>query len=117
MPAATGTGVFRAFVTDALIPALRGRSDAIVVLDNLAAHKAASVRAALYGVGIAYRYLPAYSPDMNAIEQAWSKLKAHLRGKAARSREALEQALPDALHAITARNAQPWFRHCGYRPN
>ena len=114
--AATGTAVFLAFVEQALIPALlRERPDAVVVMDNLGAHKAAAVREALDRAGIGCRYLPAYSPDMNPIEQAWSKLKARMRTKAARSRGALESALPDALRAITAQNARGWFRHCGYR--
>ena len=116
--AATGTAVFLAFVTQVLIPVLaREKPDAVVVMDNLAAHKAAGVREALEAAGIAYRYLPAYSPDRNPIEQAWSKLKARLRARAARSREALENAIPDALETITPSDAQGWFRHAGYMPN
>ena len=116
--AATGTAVFLAFVTQVLIPVLsRERPDAIVVMDNLAAHKAAAVREALEAAGIAYRYLPAYSPDRNPIEQAWSKLKTRLRARAARSREALENAIPDALGTITPSDARGWFRHAGYTPN
>lgn len=112
---ATDTRVFLAFVTRVLIPALkRRRPDAVVVMDNLAAHKAAAVRRALDEAGIAYRYLPAYSPDMNPIELAWSKLKTYLRARAARTREALERAIPDALATVTASNAQGWFRHAGY---
>ena len=115
--AATSTAVFRAFVEQALIPVLlRGRPDAIVVMDNLAAHKAAIVREAFDRAGIGHRYLPAYSPDMNPIEQAWSELKARLRAKAARSREALERALPGALRTVTAQDARGWFRHAGYPP-
>jgi len=115
--AATSTAVFRAVVEQALIPVLlRGRPDAVVVMDNLAAHKAAIVRKAFDRAGIGHRYLPAYSPDMNPIEQAWSKLKAHLRAKAARSREALERALPVALRTVTAQDARGWFRHAGYPP-
>ena len=116
--AATGTAVFLAFVEQVLIPALlRERPDAVVVMDNLAAHKAACVRAALDKAGINYRYLPAYSPDMNPIELAWSKLKALLRSVGARSREALEQAIPGALATVTSRNAHGWFRHAGYPPS
>ena len=116
--AATGTAVFLAFVEQVLIPALlRERPDAVVVMDNLAAHKAACVRAALDKAGISYRYLPAYSPDMNPIELAWSKLKALLRSVGARSREALEQAIPGALAAVTSRDAHGWFRHAGYAPS
>jgi len=112
---ATDTAVFLAFVTQVLIPALkRARPDAVVVMDNLAAHKAAAVRRALEAAGIGYRHLPAYSPDMNPIERAWSKLKARLRATAARSRDALERAIPEALATLTANNAQGWFRHAGY---
>jgi transposase len=112
---ATDTRVFLAFVEQVLIPALkRRRPDAVVVMDNLAAHKAAAVRRALDAAGISHRYLPAYSPDLNPIELAWSKLKAYLRARAARSREALEHAIPDALATVTPSNAQGWFRHAGY---
>jgi transposase len=115
---ATDTAVFLAFVTQVLIPALKQtRPDAIVVMDNLAAHRAAAVRRALEAAGIGHRYLPAYSPDMNPIELAWSKLKARLRATAARSRDALERAIPEALTTLTANNAQGWFRHAGYPPN
>jgi transposase len=110
MAAATSAAVFRAFVTEALVPALRDRPGAIVVMDNLAVHKAACVREALDRAGIGHRYLPAYSPDMNPIEQTWSKLKARPRVDAARSREALDRA-------ITGQDARGWFRHAGYRPN
>ena len=71
---------------EVLVPALRGRPDALVVLDNLAAHKAEKVREALDRAGLAHRYLPSYSPDLNPIEPAWSKLEAGLRAVGARSR-------------------------------
>jgi transposase len=112
--AATSTAVFKAFVEQVLAPALRDRPDAILVMDNLAAHKAEAVRKALDAAGIAYRYLPAYSPDLNPIEQAWSKLKTRLRARAARTVEALETELGPALATITAQDARGWFRHCGY---
>ncbi len=114
IPAATGTAVFLAFVEQVLVPALRDRPDTILVMDNLPAHKAAAVRAALDRAGLARRYLPPYSPDLNPIEQAWSKLKASLRATGARSREALDAALGPALDAITAQDAQGWFRLAGY---
>lgn len=112
--AATSTAVFKAFVEQVLTPALRERPDAIVVMDNLAAHKAKAVRKALDAAKIDYRYLPAYSPDLNPIEPCWSKLKTRLRAKAARTLEALEAELGPALATITAQDAQGWFRHCGY---
>jgi transposase len=114
--AATGTAVFLAFTEQVLVPALRERPDAIVVMDNLAAHKADVVRSALDRAGLSHRYLPPYSPDLNPIERAWSKLKTRLRAEGTRSREALDAALGPALAAITARDARGWFRLCGYEP-
>jgi hypothetical protein len=114
--AATGTAVFLASAEQVLVPALRDRPGAVVVMDNLAAHKAEVVRAALDRAGLGRRYLPPYSPDLNPIEQAWSKLKARLRAEGARSRQALEAALGPALAAITAQDARGWFRLAGYAP-
>ena len=112
--AATGTAVFLAFVEQVLAPALRERPEAIVVMDNLPAHKAEAVRAALDRAGLHHRYLPPYSPDLNPIEPAWSKLKTRLRAEGARTLEQLEAALGPALATITARDARGWFRLCGY---
>ena len=112
--AATSTAVFQAFITQVLTPALRNRPDAIVIMDNLAAHKAKAVRDALEAAKVEYRYLPPYSPDLNPIEPCWSKLKTRLRAKAARTVDALEAELGPALAAVTAQDAQGWFRLCGY---
>jgi transposase len=112
--AATTGAVFLAFLEQVLIPALRGRPDAIVVMDNLGAHKAERVRRALEAAKISYRHLPSYSPDLNPIEPCWSKLKGRLRAKAARTREALEAELGPALATISAQDARGWFRLCGY---
>ena len=114
--AATTGAVFLAFVEQVLIPALRGRPDAIVVMDNLGAHKAERVRNALEAAKITYRYLPSYSPDLNPIEACWSKLKGRLRAKAAWTLGALEAELGPALAKITAQDATGWFRLCGYGP-
>jgi transposase len=114
--AATTAAVFLAFVEQVLIPALRARPDAIVVMDNLGAHKAERVRHALEAAEISYRYLPSYSPDLNPIEPCWAKLKGWLRAKAARTTEALEAELGPALATISAQDARGWFRLCGYPP-
>ena len=82
----------------------------MVVMDHLGAPKAERVRHALEAAKIAYRYLPSYSPDFNPIEPCWSKLKSGLRAKAARTLEALQAELGPALAAITAQDAQGWFR-------
>ena len=112
--AATSTRVFLASVEQVLVPALRSRPDAVVVMDNLAAHKAERGRAALEAAGIAYRFLPSYSPDLNPIEPCWSKLQGRLRTEPARSLDALDAALGPALATITAEDARGWFRHAGY---
>src|SRR6185295_3242572 len=117
--AATNTAVFLAFVEQVLIPAQHGRPNAIVMMDNLPAHKAARVRAAFEAAEIKYRYLPAYSPDLNPIEPCWSKLKQWLRAKAARSLEVLETELGPALvHVQATCCASGWRREhrlCSHR--
>jgi transposase len=113
--AATGAAVFHAYLERVLLPELRRtKPDAVLVMDNLPAHKAPQVRALLDRSGFAYRYLPAYSPDLNPIEPGWAKVKAELRRVAARTVDALHAACGPALAAITPRDAAGFFRHCGY---
>ena len=113
--AATGAAVFHAYLDQVSLPELRRtRPDAVLVTDNLPAHKAPKVRALLDRSGFAYRYLPAYSPDLNPIEPGWAKVKAELRRVAARTAEALHEALGPALDAVTPQDAAGCFRHCGY---
>jgi hypothetical protein len=117
--AATSAAVFHAYLDRVLLPALRRtRPDAVLVMDNLPAHKAPRVRALLDASGFGHRYLPAYSPDMNPIEPAWAKVKAELRRVAARTVGALHEACGPALAAINAQDAAGFFRHSGYsRPD
>ena len=112
-------GLRRAYLERVLLPELRrSKPDAVLVMDNLAAHKTSQVRALLDHSGFAYRYLPAYSPDLNPIEPAWAKVKAELRRVAARTVDALHAACGPALDAVTAQNAAGFFRHCRYiRPS
>ena len=113
--AATSGAVFCAYLKQVLLPALRwSKPDAVLVMDNLAAHKTSQVRALLDRSGFAYRYLPAYSPDLNPIEPAWAKVKAELRRVAARTVDALHKALGPALARVTPQDAAGFFRHCGY---
>jgi transposase len=112
--AATSTPVFLALLDQVLLPELARRPAATVVMDNLAPHKAEAVRERIEGAGLTLRFLPRYSPDLSPIEPCWSKVKALLRAREARSVEALDRELPTILDAVPARDAHGWFRHCGY---
>src|SRR6516225_3905497 len=109
---ATDEAAFRTYVEAVLVPALR--SGDIVVLDRLAAHRVRAVGRAIRKVGASVWYLPPYSPDYNPIENIWSKVKAWLRQAAARTTEALWEAIAQALRAVTAKDCQNSFAHCGY---
>lgn len=100
------------YIEQVLVPTLRNGD--VVVMDNLASHKVAGVREAIERAGAAVRYLPAYSPDMNPIEQAFSKLKAALRKAAARTFEALVEAIADALSTYSAQECANYLAHSGY---
>lgn len=105
---ATDGDIFLAFIQQVLCPALKAGD--VVVMDNLSSHKLATVRTSIEKAGAELLYLPPYSPDMNPIEKAWAKLKELLRAAQARTREALERAIADALKQITPANAEAWFR-------
>ncbi len=104
--------VFLAYVREVLCPTLAAGD--IVVMDNLGAHKVAGVVEAVEAVGARVEYLPPYSPDYNPIEKCWSKIKTALRKAKARTREALEVALKEALSQISEADVRAWFAHCGY---
>jgi transposase len=112
IPEPTDGDIFLAYVEQVLCPRLRPGQ--VVILDNLSAHKVAGVRERIEAAGARLLYLPPYSPDLNPIEQAWSKLKQILRSLKARTAETLEGAVADALNAITVENAIGWLSHCGY---
>jgi len=105
---------FEIYVEQILAPSLTAGQ--IVVMDNLSIHKGAKVRSAIEARGCQLLFLPSYSPDLSPIEEAFSKLKAALRRASARTREALEEAICQALQLITAHDARGWFAHCGYLP-
>jgi transposase len=103
---------FEWYIQNELVPRLRPGQ--VVVLDKLSAHTAASIRQAIEAHGCDLLFLPPYSPDCTPIEQAFSKLKAILRGLGARTREALEEAVRLAIDAITRDDVTAWFAHAGY---
>ncbi len=105
--------IFEAYVDRVLAPELRPGQ--IVVMDNLSAHKGPRIRELIEERGCELRYLPPYSPDLNPIEEAFSKVKGTLRRAEARGREALIEAMGKALCAISSRDARGFFEHRGYR--
>jgi transposase len=107
----TDTEVFAAFVEQGLGPQLR--SGDVIVLDNLSAHKSERVRQAIEARGATLLFLPPYSPDLNPIEKAWSKVKAWLRTRAVRTALALGYAIGEALDRITAADCRGYFASCG----
>ena len=104
---------FEAYVEHLLAPSLsRGQT---VVLDNLSVHKGARVRELIEARDCELLFLPAYSPDYCPIEETFSKVKAFLRRVGARTHEALQKAIGQALETVTAADARGWFTHCGYQ--
>lgn len=107
--------IFLAYVQQQLTAELR-RGD-IVVLDNLSSHKRSGVVEAIESVGAEIRYLPPYSPDLNPIELAFSKLKTLFRKYAPRTIEDLWNLIPEVLDHFTEAECDNYIRHCGYRAN
>jgi transposase len=109
---ATNSVVFETYLEKVLAPSLLPGQ--IVILDNLSAHKSQKARELVEAKGARLWFLPAYSPDFSPIENAFSKLKTCLRKAGARTKDALEAAIGDALKAITPQDARGYFQHCGY---
>ena len=110
---ATTARVFEAYVEKVLAPSLKGGQ--MVVMDNLGAHRPKRVRDLIEERGCELLYLPAYSPDYNPIEEAFAKIKNLLRKAAARTKEALVEAIGVVLSVVTATEARAFFEHAGYR--
>lgn len=109
----TDKDAFMTFVEKLLLPSLKPGQ--VVVMDNLGAHKAKGVKEAIGQAGCQLIYLPPYSPELNPIEECWSKVKAILRKIGARTKQALLDALGQAFSLISFSDIQGWFRHAGYR--
>ena len=112
---ATTYRVFETYVERLLIPALRPGQ--VVVMDNLGAHRPRRVRELIEARGCELIYLPSYSPDLNPLEEALSKIKHILRKSCARTKEHLIEAMGRALlGAVSAQDVRGFFLNCGYRP-
>jgi transposase len=110
--AATDADVFRVFIQEVLVPALK--PGMVVVMDNLAAHKVTGIRESIESAGCRLAYLPPYSPDLSPIENVWSKVKQLLRTSAAREVPTLGEAINSALASVTAQDCHNCFAACGY---
>jgi transposase len=109
---ATDAAVFETYVEEFLGPSLQ--EGQVVVLDGLGAHRTKRVRELIEARGADLLFLPSYSPDLNPIEEAFSKIKGIVRKAAARTREALNEAIAEALSAIMPEDVMGWFADCGY---
>lgn len=105
---ATDGDIFLAYVEQVLCPTLHHGD--VVVMDNLGSHKVLGVERAIEKCGAEVLYLPPYSPDLNPIEKAWSKIKQHLRSVRARCKQDLESAIAEAIALVTEQDARAWFR-------
>ncbi len=109
---ATTKAVFEVYVERVLSPILWPGQ--VVIMDNLTAHKGERVRWLIEARGCGLLYLPPYSPDLNPIEEAFSKIKGILRRAEARTHEALVRAIGAAISAITTTDVWGFFGHYGY---
>ena len=110
---ATDAKAFEVYVEHFLAPSLS--EGQVVVMDNLGAHQPKRVRDLIEKRGAEVVFLPSYSPDLNPIEQAFSKIKNILRKLGARTHEALLGAMEEALSKVTPADAAGWFEYCGYQ--
>ena len=106
--AATDREVFLGYLEEVLCPKLRPGH--VVVMDNLSAHKVDGVRQRIEACGASLLYLPPYSPDLNPIEKAWSKLKTGLKSLKARTVDTLYLAVAHLLPTLSSKDADAWFR-------
>lgn len=104
--------LFRRYVQDLLVPTLRARD--IVILDNLGSHRGHAVRDAIRSADATLAFLPSYSPDLNPIEQAFSKIKHWMRMAQERTLEAICDRVAEVVATITERECRNYIRHAGY---
>jgi len=108
---ATDAAAFELYVEHFLAPTLS--EGQVVVMDNLGAHRPKRIRELIEARGAELVFVPSYSPDLNPIEQAFSKIKGVIRKLQARTHEALLEAMEEALSKVSASDAAGWFDHCG----
>ena len=108
----TDTAVFATYLERFLLPALS--AGMVVVVDNVGAHKPERMAELVHAAGCELVFLPAYSPDLSPVEEAFTKIKTRVKAAGARTRTALDTAIAAALDAVTPADAAGWFTHAGY---
>ena len=108
----TDTAVFATYLERVLLPTLSAGQ--VIVVDNVGAHQPEQMHRLVEAAGCELLFLPAYSPDLSPVEEAFSKIKTLVKAAAARTRAALDAAIAVALAAVTASDAAGWFTHAGY---
>ena len=103
---------FKQYLENGLLPYLN--PDSVLVMDNMKSHHAKAIKQLPEEAKIRYVFLPPYSPDLNPIENLWSKVKALLRKFKARTLETLPDAIQRAFRAVTLPDCSGWFCACGY---
>lgn len=111
LPGSLDTNSFIVYVEKVLLPVLW--FGAIVVMDNLPVHYAEKIEELIKSVGAKVKFLPPYSPDLSPIELCWSKIKEILRSAKARTESVINEAITNAINAITDEDSLNWFNHCG----
>ena len=104
--------VFKPYIEQFLAPTLE--KDDIVIMDNCSVYKVKGILDPIYAKGAYVLFLPAYSPDLNPIEMAWSKIKSILRKLKPRDNDEMQAAIKTALYAISKTDIENWFAHDGY---
>lgn len=106
--------IFKTYLEECLIPTLRNGD--IVIMDNLSSHKVDEVKEIIENASknITLKYLPRYSPELNPIEEMWSKVKSYLRKVKARTTDTLFDALGKAFDLVSLKDISGWFKHSGY---
>jgi len=105
--------VFIAYVEQVLVPVLKPND--LVVMDNLSVHKVKQVKQSINAVGADVVFLPPYSPELNPIEECWSKVKNILKSSPNHDRDSLDNSIAKAFDSLTRKDILGWFSHAGYR--
>ena len=104
--------LFKTWIKKCLLSTLKEGD--IVILDNMSSHKVAGVKELISSVGARIEYLPPYSPDLNPIENMWSKVKSYLRKESKSEIQELTETAGEGLKRVTESDALGWYKHCGY---